>query len=62
MASHHHSIKVNGLGGEPLQLLQDKLSTKSSDLYIFWVALLKLSKTTTSCTTSVTRRHRKSRG
>lgn len=33
---------------EPIQLLVDKLASKSSDLYIFWVSLYQYSKITIS--------------
>lgn len=39
---------------EPLQLLMDKLASKSGDLYIFWVLSPPRSKTTTSFITPIT--------
>jgi hypothetical protein len=45
---NHKSMQVRCTMDEPLQLLMDKLASKSSELYIFWVLVESLSKTTTS--------------
>lgn len=33
----HHNLQVKCSMDEPIELLIDKLSTKSTDLYVFWV-------------------------
>lgn len=37
MIHNHRAINVKCTMDEPIQLLIDKLSSKSSDLFIFWV-------------------------
>lgn len=55
--AHHHSIKVNCTMDEPIELLVDKLSSKSTDLYVFWVySIGSPSKTMTTCIGSITRK------
>lgn len=34
---NHKAMQVRCTMDEPLQLLMDKLASKSSDLYIYWV-------------------------
>lgn len=45
----HNNIQVKCTMDEPIELLIDKLSTKSSDLYVFWVRFHPFSKTTIKC-------------
>lgn len=47
---NHRNLQVRCTNDEPLDLLRDKLASKSGELYIFWVLLWPFSKTTTSFT------------
>jgi hypothetical protein len=38
-SAHHRSLQVNCSMNEPIELLVDKLSSKSPDLYVFWVII-----------------------
>lgn len=56
---NHKSMQVRCTLDEPLQLLMDKLASKSSDLYIFWVIMHSLSKTTINSTMPITIKQQK---
>ena len=45
---NHKAMQVRCTMDEPMQVLVDKLSSKSSDLYIFWVVVSLFSKTIVS--------------
>ena len=55
----HTSLKVKCTMDEPIELLMDKLSSKSSELYVFWVTVRLRSKITTKCTTTTTKKSTK---
>ena len=57
--SPHDQIHVKCNMEEPIELLVDKLSTKSSDLYIFWVPIASRSKTIAICIVSTMRKYSK---
>lgn len=56
MHNNHSTQLVNCSMDEPLQVLMDRLSSKSSELYIFWVHQNIFSKTTTNFTAFISKR------
>jgi protein-L-isoaspartate O-methyltransferase len=48
-SSAHNNIQVKCTMDEPIELLIDKLSTKSTDLYVFWVPYAPFSKIIIKC-------------
>ena len=53
---NHKAMQVRCTMDEPMQVLIDKLSSKSSDLYIFWVLLSIFSKITVNFTMPIIRK------
>lgn len=52
---NHRVLQVRCTNDEPVELLRDKLASKSSELYIFWVLLVWFSKITTNFIMPITR-------
>ena len=52
---NHRNLQVRCANDEPVELLRDKLASKSGELYIFWVLLQRCSKTTISSTMRIMR-------
>ena len=56
---NHKSMQVCCTLDEPMQLLMDKLASKSGDLYIFWVCMPSFSKTITNSTMHIMKKSQK---